>query len=159
MNILVPIGCSYGAFTKVYLNYAFFLSFHIWSPKWVLATGMATHPSITFWSPKLDRPGSRGSGRHQATGVFAGRWRHRRAVSRISLGWLLLVASCRPLSEFPAHPSLDRVLYLCVHVNKWFSGCLTADRQGIYKGSFHVHLTGYGHPNCVLNSEEIVYRL
>ena len=31
---------------------AFFLSFHIWSPKWVLATGMATHPSITFWSPK-----------------------------------------------------------------------------------------------------------
>ena len=67
---------SNGAFTKVYLNYAFFLSFHIWSPKWVLATGMATHPSITFWSPKLDRPGSRGSGRHQATGVFAGRWRH-----------------------------------------------------------------------------------
>ena len=66
----------YGAFTKVYLNYAFFLSFHIWSPKWVLATGMATHPSITFWSPKLDRPGSRGPCRHQATGVFAGRWRH-----------------------------------------------------------------------------------
>ena len=61
----------YGAFTKVYLNYAFFLSFHIWSPKWVLVTGMATHPSITFWSPKLDRPGSRGSGRHHA-----GRWRH-----------------------------------------------------------------------------------
>ena len=71
-RLLLP----YGAFTKVYLNYAFFLSFHIWSPKWVLATGMATHPSITFWSPKLDRPGSRGSGRHQATGVFAGRWRH-----------------------------------------------------------------------------------
>ena len=47
------------------INYAFFLSFHIWSPKWVLATDMATHPSITFWSPKLDRPGSRGSGRHQ----------------------------------------------------------------------------------------------
>ena len=84
-DVSVVVPNPYGVFTKVYLNYAFFLSFHIWSPKWVLATGMATHPSITFWSPKLDRPGSRGSGRHQATPY---------GVSYLSyLSWWLLRAS------------------------------------------------------------------